>query len=395
MDLNRPLITAAAFMSLALNGMTFAFVGTSLPALREFMSINVELAGNLMATFQAGFTLFTLTGGLMSDLMRRERVLLLGSLLMTGGTLLLGHWTAFSINLILFFSLGMGAGLVLSGSNALLVGLYPAHKGLILNVHHVFFGLGSLIGPLLMGWLLPLGIWTLGYRGLGAASVLLAVIFCLVNTSRVIIAKKRDFGSQVGGLLTSPLYLVLAGVSALAVGVQLALTLLAVLFLTEAKALSIGAASLALSIFFVLLVLGRLICGRLSLLLGNARITLVLLMGQALTLFLAWRSMGMVSFLFIVLSGLGFSAIYPSLLALTSLLFRSVEGSALGILSTLAGLGSILILWLNGIVAERTSVGTGFAVLVAASIGALMLFGINFHRVRRRERMAADTATSA
>jgi fucose permease len=390
MELNRTLITAGAFAALALNGMSFAFVGTSLPALRGFLSINVELAGNLMATFQAGFTLFTLAGGLMSDLMRRERVLLIGSLQLAVGAMLIGNWTAYVINLFIFFWFGMGAGLVLSGSNALLVGLYPGHKGLILNIHHVFFGLGSLVGPLIMGHLLSIGAWLRGYQGLAAVSACVAVLFLWANNSRQITPVRRQFRSQVGGLLTAPNYLVLVGVSALAVGVQLALILLAVLYLTETKVLSIGMASTALSAFFVFLVLGRLICGRLSIYVGNAKIILVLLALQALTLFLIWRSTGAVSLVLVALNGLACSAIYPSLLALTSHLFKAVAGSALGILSTLAGLGSILICWLNGFVAQRTSVDAGFSILVAASCVALILFGLNFRRILEGEQRAAD-----
>jgi fucose permease len=392
MELNRPVLTAGAFAALALNGMSFAFVGTSLPALRAFMHINVELAGSLMAIFQAGFTLFTLTGGLLSDHIRRERVLLLGSLLLAVGAVLLGHWTVYCVNLLIFLCLGMGAGLVLSGSNALLVGLYPNQKGLILNIHHVFFGLGSLVGPLIMGRLLSVGEWLRGYQGLAAGSVCMAVLFFLVNNPREKTPEKPHFISQVGGLLTAPIFMVMAGVSALAVGVQLAIMLLAVLFLTEAKAQPIGMASLALSMFFVLLVVGRLIFGWLSMHVGNSKIILVLLTLQASTLFLIWRCMGALSLVFIALSGLACSAIYPSLLALTSLLFKSVEGSALGILSTLAGLGSILICWLNGFVAQRTTVETGFFVLIAASCGALTLFGLNFPRLLESERLVCSPA---
>jgi fucose permease len=385
MEMKRPVITAGAFAALAFNGMTFAFIGTTLPAMRDFMGINVALAGTLMATLQTGFTLLTLAGGLMSDLMRRERVLLLGCLFLSTGAFLLGRWPAIGVNLLLFLCLGMGAGLVLSGSNALLVGLFPAHKGTILNTHHVFFGLGSLVGPLLMGWLLQKGSWIIGYRGLAVATALLAVVFLVSNTSDVIRLERRNFGNQVGGLFTSPLYLLLVGVSALAVGVQLALMLLAVLFLTEAKDLPISHASTALSLFFVFLVLGRLICSRLASRLGNARITLFLLVLQAASLLGAWLGSEKAALVFIVLAGLACSAIYPSLLALTSLMFKTVEGSALGILSTLAGLGSIGICWLNGLVSQRTNVAFGFCVLVGASCMAFVLFALNYRRVHDEE----------
>lgn len=394
MELKRPVITGAAFAALAFNGMTFAFVGTSLPALRSYMGINIELAGSLMATFQAGFTLFTLVGGLLSDLVRREKVLLLGCILLSLSTFQIGIWVAFGANLAVFFCMGTGVGLILSGSNALLVGLYPQGKGLILNVHHVFFGIGSLIGPVLMGWLLIYQRWATGYTGLAIVIAVLGSIFYRVNTEARISTQGKDFGRQVGQLLVQRHYLVLVVVSAMAVGTQLALTLLTVLFLTEAKAIPIGTASVVLSAFFVCMVVGRLVCGRLSGQLGLARITLFLLSLQFLTLVVVWYAAGWVAIVFAAMSGLACSAIYPSLLALTSLLFKAVEGSALGILSTMAGLGSILICWLNGVLAQQTSVGFGFVILVSASLVALLVFAFNYPGIHRQEVLAGGVAQS-
>ena len=62
---NRSLITGAAFLAIGLNGATFAFVGTSLPAMQTFMSIDFGQVGLLMAMMQAGFTLAALFGGLL------------------------------------------------------------------------------------------------------------------------------------------------------------------------------------------------------------------------------------------------------------------------------------------------------------------------------------------
>ena len=117
----------------------------------------------------------------------------------------------------------------------------------------------------------------------------------------------------------------------------------------------------------------------------RSRITLFLLVLQAASLLGAWLGSEKAALVFIVLAGLACSAIYPSLLALTSLMFKTVEGSALGILSTLAGLGSIGICWLNGLVSQRTNVAFGFCVLVGASCMAFVLFALNYRRVHDEE----------
>lgn len=82
---NRRCLTAAAFTALALNGLTYTFVGTGLPSLQAHLGISLDRVGALTALFQAGVTLFTLAGGFLSDLFRRERILMCGCLLLSAG----------------------------------------------------------------------------------------------------------------------------------------------------------------------------------------------------------------------------------------------------------------------------------------------------------------------
>ncbi len=153
----RSFLTLAAFLSLALNGMILTSLGTSLPAVQKFLSIDINQAGILMAVLQAGLTLFSLLAGILSDYCRRERILLAGCLLLCLATISFCTTDSYGVNVQLIFVMGAGIGCILSGSNTLLISLYPARKGSILNIHHVFFGLGSLLGPLLIGYLISHG----------------------------------------------------------------------------------------------------------------------------------------------------------------------------------------------------------------------------------------------
>ena len=42
---NRPIITLAAFISLAINGLTFSFIGASLPEIQDYIGITIDQAG--------------------------------------------------------------------------------------------------------------------------------------------------------------------------------------------------------------------------------------------------------------------------------------------------------------------------------------------------------------
>ena len=163
---NRTTIALPTFLSLGLMGSFHAFWGTTLPALSQFLEINIEKAATLTAYNQAGQAIACILGGLISDFVRRDKVLLLGCLLLGSGAFFLGGSQSYYVNIMLTFWLGLGCGLILSSSNAILIGMFPERKGPIMNVHHSVYGGLSLLSPLIMAYLLSSGnAWRLGYRG--------------------------------------------------------------------------------------------------------------------------------------------------------------------------------------------------------------------------------------
>ncbi len=390
MQENRALLTSVGFTALAINGMTYAFMGASLPAIQSYLGITIEQAAMLTALLQTGVTALTLVAGILSDLFRRERILMTGCLLLSGGCFFFGSSSSYTINIIVAGIMGAGMGCVLSGSNTLLVSLYPLRKGTILNIHHVFFGLGSLLGPLIMGYLITRGNqWREGYLGESAVLLILGLIFFFSGGRRPEARKTSLFGSQVSRLLKDKDFLVILAVSGLAVGTQVAVMLLGVTFLVQAKQSTLGAAGTALSIFAVFMVLGRLICSRLTISHRHATIILILLALQTVVLGAAWWGSKEFALGAIALSGFTFSGVYPTLLAMTGRLFPQVEGSALGILSTVGGLGTVILCWLTGRVAGWVDLETGFLVLVFACLSAYALFQINHRALCQREANSA------
>ena len=389
---NRAPITAAAFIALAFNGLTYAFMGTSLPAIRSHLEIGFDLAGILMASLQIGVTVFSLVGGIMSDVFRRERILMSGCLLLCAGCLILGVIPSFAVTMIVVWFMGAGMGCIVSSSNTLLVSLYPIRKGMVLNIHHVFFSIGSLIGPLIMGYLITRGNqWQAGFVGEGVILLLLGIYFFFSGGQKPIAYEKSQLGSQVGNLLKDKHFLVILAVCALSVGTQVTIMLLGVSFLIQAKQSTLAAAGSALSLFAVFMMLGRLFCSRLTISIRYSTIIVTLLWLQVAVLLLAWLGKGWLAVAAIALSGFTFSGIFPTALALCGLLFPHVEGSALGILSTMGSLGSVILLWLTGYVADLIDMNTGFTVMILACFSALVLFQIYHSALCRREALPIKT----
>lgn len=174
-------------------------------------------------------------------------------------------------------------------------------------------------------------------------------------------------------------------VNGLAVGTQITIMILGVTYLLDAKGCNLATAGIAISLFSITMMMGRLICSRLMSTFRHTTIIMILLWLQLFTLLLVWLGEPSLAVAAVAISGFAFSGIYPTSLALTGIFFPQITGSALGILSTIGGLGSLVISWLVGIIAGLTDMQSGFIVIILASMAALGLFLLNYRSLCRRE----------
>jgi fucose permease len=288
--------------------------------------------------------------------------------------------------------MGSGIGLILSGTNTLLVNLYPTNKGTILNIHHVFFGIGAVAGPALMGLLIIRGNhWRSGYIGAAVVLLVLCLVFVFSRGKVPVTTGDNDhLNSRITALIGDGKFLVILLASFLTIGSQVVIMLFGAVFLIQAKQCSLAQAGAALSVFSISMVLGRMACSKLTLTMKHTTIVLILLWLQLLIVVLIWQSSGMLALAALAISGFTFSGTYPTLLALTSILYPKCEGTALGLLSTTGGLGSVVLCWLTGYLAGLTNVGTGFIVTVMACSAALILFQTNHNSISTKESWHKD-----
>ena len=381
----RSVIAVPTFISLGLMGSFHAFWGTTLPAVRTFLDLNIEEATVLTAYNLAAQAIACMLGGLLCDLIRRERILLLGCLLLGSGAFILGGVKSYGANIVLIFWMGLGCGLMLSSSNALLVGMFPDRKGSILNIHHSFYGAVSLISPLVMAYLLRSQTWQRGYAGLGCLILAVSVFFLFTKAPTHFSKSRTSFFNDAGRLFTRGNFLSLLLIATFAVGAQIAVIFLSVTYLMEAKGLYIFEASTVLSAFFVCIFAGRIICSWLADHVATTRIILVLLLLQLTGLLIAWQTTGWISAAALAISGLGFSGIFPSLLALTETLFFKLAGTSLGVLAAMTWVGGMFIVRMAGLLSQRVSVQFGFVAIVLASLAGIIVHLLKYKTFLRAE----------
>jgi fucose permease len=194
----------------------------------------------------------------------------------------------------------------------------------------------------------------------------------------------QDIGSLRELLAAWRLHIIL-WVNFLSMGSQLVIMLYGATFLLEAKQCSLGEAGAALSVFSLFIVLGRLACSRLTLSFNHTTIVLTMLWLQVIMLLLIWQGSGWLALVALAVSGFTFSGMYPTLMALTSILFPDRDGISLGLLSTMGGLGSIVLCWLTGFVAGLSHIGIGLLVTIVACGLGLIMFQVYYPTLSRWE----------
>jgi MFS family permease len=104
-----------------------------------------------------GFTAAISAGGILSDIFEQNLILMLVCITVGLSSLLFGFSSAVGFNCLLISLLGAGTGVVSSSSSALIMKFYPKKEGLMINIHHFFYGIGAITGPLSMDYALKLG----------------------------------------------------------------------------------------------------------------------------------------------------------------------------------------------------------------------------------------------
>jgi fucose permease len=282
------ILTISAFLSLAMVGFFHTILGTALPAIRLSLDMDMAQAGLMGSAAWLGFTLAVFAGGTLSDFFPRQRVLMVASLMIGFSAIFFGMWPAFGLNCFLIGVLGAGTGGIVSSSSALVIGLYPRKEGVIMNVHHFFYAIGAITGPLLMGYVLKRGWhWQWIYR-MGGAWLL--IVSAVIAFQRVKLENnKNSMGHRsLVYLLKEKNLILLILVTVFGVGTQNGIYVWLVSFLQDARSFPIFQAGMGLSLYALGMAVGRLISGGLSARIKNAGVLLLLLGLLNLVLILSW-----------------------------------------------------------------------------------------------------------
>ncbi len=326
---------AIAFTAFAALGILDGAIGVAWPSMRAELHQPVSALGLLFILSTAGFLVSSAAIG---RLLARTglRVGLVGGLLLCGlGMALvgLGSWPAAIVGMVLY---GIGRGVVDGGVN-----VYSTFRmsGGVMQFLHGTWGVGTLIGPLLVTLLLLEHLsWRYSFLTVGTLQALIAVSLLIGRRWPALPRPAELHGSS--RRLSLPLLLGMAAFF-LYTGIEAAAGGWAYTLLTEGRGFAAPAAGLAVSAYWSGLTAGRMAAGVAGV---RAEPRSLLVAGVMLTLIGAvgfWLApTALVSAIALPVLGIGLAPIYPALMTLTmERLPPDRVTAAVGFQTAAAGLG--------------------------------------------------------
>jgi fucose permease len=205
----------------------------------------------------------SLGGGIVTERLGRRTVLASAAALLILGLVLVGAVPIWAVVLLAAVPAGIGAGAIDGGANGLILDLFPSARGRALNTLHLFFSVGALSAPLVVGRLLEAAIvWQAIVLGTAAVAVPICVLLAVIPMPDGRHKAVPVEGGPTRGRLAFRWPLIVLEIAiACYVASEIGVSSWLVRFLEDAP---IATATTGLSLFWAGLALGRLVSARIS-----------------------------------------------------------------------------------------------------------------------------------
>jgi MFS transporter, FHS family, glucose/mannose:H+ symporter len=368
-------VFAAACIGLFLFGMTLITLGSILPALEVKFLEKGANAGILTSILPIGILTGSLLFGPIVD-RYGYKLLLIASVIVSAlaieGLAFFDSVTA--ICLCIFF-IGVAGGILNGGGSALVSDISSENKGANLSLLGVFYGIGAVGMPLLLGILSK----QFDYQSiLSAVGVFfLFLVFYFVVTKFPTPKQAQGFPLKEGiKLLRQPALLLASFFLFFQSGVELLISNWTTTFLQDQLVASPEDALYALSFFVGGLTVARLVLGALLKKISSFVILLfsLLLVAGACLLLYSTKDYN-IAFAVLIMMGAGLAAGFPVILGYIGQLYASLSGTAFSIAFVTALTGSTIINYLFGIIKKQYSI-SALPLLLLVFIACMIIIAI-------------------
>lgn len=363
------LVFVAASLAMLLFGIVLISLGSVLPQLRELFNLTDLSTGSLLSILPFGLLIGSLVFGPLVDRYGYKIVLLTCSLLVFAGLEGIALTGQIWVLRISIFLIGFGGGAINGGANALAADTAKGDRGARLSLLGVFFGIGALGVPFILGLLVHVLSYDKILFWIGIFVLLPVIFYMLIDFP----PPKNPQGfplKDATKLLKDPWIILTGFILFIQSGMEGLANNWSTTYLQENKDLLNQHALFSLTCLVAGMTFMRLVLGWS---LHHIRSGLVLLVSVGLSisgsLIILLTDTQLATYAGMAILGAGLSACFPVIMGQVAGKYSQLSGTALSMVLVLALLGNMICNYGMGIIAKTW--GTG--VLPAVIAGGLVI----------------------
>ncbi len=373
MTINRTVNFTMACAGMLLFGITLITLGAVLPDLHQRFSLNDVEAGALFAILPFGILAGSLFFGYFCDRYGYKSLLVTCFLMIASGLTAIAMLQDLSLLKPAIFLFGFGGGCVNGATNALVADISEKHKGANLSILGVFFAIGALGIPLVLGLLKGSVEFDTILLGTAFLSLLVLIAALFVKFPPGKKAEGIEWG-HISAMLKSPLLILVAFFLFFQSSMEAIIHNWITTYLIDDLAVSEKSALYALTANVVGMAAMRLLIGTAMRNVTDKQIlwlsVILMLGGSLLLLFTASFEPALAA---LVILGAGMAAGFPLMFGIVGGRFEEMSATAFSFVLTVALAGNMLINYAMGYISKFYGIDKLTLVILAEAIALAIL----------------------
>jgi fucose permease len=337
--------------------------------------LTAEQLGRIGASIFAGYVAGLLVSGPLADRLGAKPFVLLGSALLAGSLAALAAAINYTGLLATVFCMGVGGGIIELITSPIVSVLEPGRRTSALNMLHSFYSLGAVLTILVASLLIYFGV---SWRLTAAVMALLPLTaFIGFTTADVPPLVKEVSRTTLRKLVWQKFFIISLAAVTLCGASELGMAQWLPAYAEQGLGFTRWIGGFSLMLFSLGMFIGRWLTGSaghrfrpFTLETAGCIFTAVFILGGSLI------PQPAIALIACICAGLAVGCLWPTMLAIVAGEFPAGGASMFGLLAAFGNAGGIIMPWLIGITADRSSLRTGIAIGALAPMTLLVFLAI-------------------
>jgi MFS transporter, FHS family, glucose/mannose:H+ symporter len=370
---NKRVVFWSACLGMLLFGIVLITLGSIAPELKKKLLLNDIAAGTLFSILPLGILTGSLLFGPVADKYGFKILMIVSCILLTAGFEGVAFTSSSNLLKVCIFIVGLTGGVINGATNALVSDISKYDKTANISLLGVFFGIGALGMPLILGFLGEDFRFEKTVAAVGILSFITGIIFAVIKFPPPKITQKIPF-DNIMDFFKDKVLLLIAFFLFFQSSFEGLMNNWTTTYLSDHLSLSQGEALYGLSLFVGGMVIMRLLTGTIlrhipvrKILIGSF---IFVLLGLICIRSEIFASVALTGFMLV---GAGLAGGFPVMLGFVGARYEKLSGTAFSFVLTIALIGNMLINYGMGIISQKYGISHLMTVTFVVTIIMVIL----------------------